>query len=522
MTYSVKLLVVGATILWLLFRVSQVLLGRFSARHVRSAGQLLGWFGSLRVYLRSFHDCQNVVEMGYRAYSKHGEVFQFDDAIDGHVYIVPHHLLQEFLSTSDEKLNTIAALDDSRLGRTTHLLPTLVSDPYFVLITRTKLTRALNDCLEEMNEEVVASFQDIFTCASAKVQKVTLYETAVRVIARTSSRKFVGEELCRNEGYIENIEGYAGDVMFSSFFLKALPLLIRKIVEPIVLLPNKRRHRTAHKYLDPIIERRMRLLEKGEDGDKPTDMLQWMLEQARRRPGQYSAKRLVPYMMVVNFVSLDSSAGQFTQLIFNLAAHPEATKIWEELRQEAISVLEANENRWTKQVLLDLRKTDSAIRESMRMYPFGSFVSRRKVVHKDGFTFSDGTHIRPGAIAAAPQYSIHHDEDFYHNANSYEPYRFLDMRASSSSDKDRSSHLASSQLSANATSTEWMPYGHGKHACPGRFFNAAEQKMMLVHLVRNFELVPRSRPENVWIGANLSPDRNATISFKRRREGDIV
>ncbi|KAJ7660426.1 hypothetical protein B0H17DRAFT_832480, partial [Mycena rosella] len=39
-----------------------------------------------------------------------------------------------------------------------------------------------------------------------------------------------------------------------------------------------------------------------------------------------------------------------------------------------------------------------------------------------------------------------------------------------------------------STGTDHLPFGTGKHACPGRFFAATELKAMLAHLVLNYDV----------------------------------
>lgn len=38
------------------------------------------------------------------------------------------------------------------------------------------------------------------------------------------------------------------------------------------------------------------------------------------------------------------------------------------------------------------------------------------------------------------------------------------------------------------TSDEHFAFGHGRHACPGRFFVACELKLIMAHLLRNYDM----------------------------------
>jgi cytochrome P450 len=39
-----------------------------------------------------------------------------------------------------------------------------------------------------------------------------------------------------------------------------------------------------------------------------------------------------------------------------------------------------------------------------------------------------------------------------------------------------------------STAADSLYFGHGKHACPGRFFAATELRLLLAHLVTHYDL----------------------------------
>ena len=71
------------------------------------------------------------------------------------------------------------------------------------------------------------------------------------------------------------------------------------------------------------------------------------------------------------------------------------------------------------------------------------------------FTFSDGTFVPKGTTIVAAIRSIHHDEEFYENADTFEPFRFADLREE---DGEALKHQYAS------TTTEYLPFGLGRHA----------------------------------------------------------
>ena len=151
---------------------------------------------------------------------------------------------------------------------------------------------------------------------------------------------------------------------------------------------------------------------------------------------------------------------------------------------------------------------------------------RRKAV-KD-FTFSDGTFIPKGTSVVAAARCLHLDDEYYDNPHVFDPFRFANMR----DDEHDTKHQFVS------TSTEYLPFGHGKHAwyepprvsvvtciiqpmfvSPGRFFAASVLKTMLAHLVMSYDIKledDKIRPKRLRFGVNMYPDPAAKIMFRRR------
>lgn len=62
-------------------------------------------------------------------------------------------------------------------------------------------------------------------------------------------------------------------------------------------------------------------------------------------------------------------------------------------------------------------------------------------------------------------------------------------------------------------------FGLGKHACPGRFFAGNEIKVVLAHLVLNYDIKLQEgegRPEPMMFMMSKTANSKAEILFKRR------
>ena len=64
-----------------------------------------------------------------------------------------------------------------------------------------------------------------------------------------------------------------------------------------------------------------------------------------------------------------------------------------------------------------------------------------------------------------------------------------------------------------------MPWGYGSHACPGRWFADAEIKIIVIHLLLEFDFrFPdgKERPKSLEFETQNLPDREAGVLLRKR------
>ena len=153
---------------------------------------------------------------------------------------------------------------------------------------------------------------------------------------------------------------------------------------------------------------------------------------------------------------------------------------------------------------------------SVILTPTGLAVSMmRKTIQP--FEFSDGTVIPEGTILFAASYPVHLDSSVYPNADKFDGFRFEKLMEHDILDTND----GGPRHRLVATSADYLAWGYGKHACPGRFFAAVELKLLLAHLIINYDLrleQPGIRPPDFVIEANCSPNSQASVMFRRRRQ----
>ena len=126
----------------------------------------------------------------------------------------------------------------------------------------------------------------------------------------------------------------------------------------------------------------------------------------------------------------------------------------------------------------------------------------RDVTLSNGLTISKGERIIVDSARMT-------DEAVYKDHTTWDPYRFLNLRRESGNE-----HWA--QLVT--THPNHLGFGHGLHACPGRFFAANEVKVALSHLLIKYDwkLAPGSETAAEPLGFSLNSNTRATLLIRRR------
>jgi cytochrome P450 len=362
---------------------------------------------------------------------------------------------------------------------------------------------------------------------NAEWHAINLKNTMLEVIAQLSSRVFLGPELCRNKDWQRITIDYTVNVFMAISAVKRYPKPLHRIVQWI--LPETRTVRAqmaeARRIIQPVIDQRKAeiLAEKSIIYDKPTepirkhtDAIQWLLELSKGEDYDAALAQLA-----LSLAAIHTTGDLITQVIYDLCEHPE---LIQPLREEATAVL--GSDGWKRTSLYNLKLMDSVIKESQRIKPPGmgkyhslcccsslsntDIVSMRRLA-TDDITLKDGRRIpKDSMVAISGHWSW--DESIYENPDQFDGYRFYKM--SKNPETEQMSHLV-------ATSPQHIAFGHGKHACPGRFFAANEVKIALVHMLLkyDFKLDESSPPPKIFkMGWMMQSDPQAKILVRRRKE----
>ena len=161
-------------------------------------------------------------------------------------------------------------------------------------------------------------------------------------------------------------------------------------------------------------------------------------------------------------------------------------------------------------------KADSVARETLRCNSFGGRAIFRKVM-VDNVETDAGIKLPKGTIFSFLGQPAQMDEDIYNEPWKYDPFRFSRIREAAIS-----SALMKTP-SFVTTGPEHLSFGHGKHACPGRFLVDFELKMIIAYVLTNYDIkfpeeYGNKRPANKWLMEVSMPPKGVKMLVKRRQD----
>ncbi|KAI0828877.1 cytochrome P450 [Trametes gibbosa] len=456
---------------------------------------ILSSFGAINFTLNS----KKYIEEGYKKY--YGSVFKVP-LLEGWMLVVSGpKMIDELRRRPDHELSFLENVADSMQIRYT-LGPDTEDDPYHVDLIKEKLTRSVPAILPDVIDELTLAVPQHIPAKTDGWLEVPVMRTMQQIIARASNRVFVGLPVCRNQEYLDLSISFTIDIVKDKTLIKLFPKFLRPWVGTVMSSVQRTLHK-AIPHLKPTIDARREMMEKyGDDwSDKPNDLLQWIMDVARTR--NFTDEAISRRVMIVCFAAIHTSSNSVTHALYHLAEHPE---ILQPLREEMEPILK--EEGWTKSAMGKMWKLDSFLRESQRYNGIGlSSLGRKALID---VTLHDGTVIPRGANVVAAADAMHHDDSVYVDAGVFDPFRFSRLREQ---DGEGTKHQFVN------TSVDYISFGHGKHACPGRFFAANELKALLAFIVLNYDLKlggDGQRPRNIYWGLNVVPAPNGKVLFRRR------
>ncbi|OTB07778.1 hypothetical protein M426DRAFT_317673 [Hypoxylon sp. CI-4A] len=500
------------------------------------------WFALARAKWRNTKDMKTATEVAYSRYRDRTVILPI--AGSQNFVMLPNSQLQWLVDQPDSRLDMHEQVMDSLQLDYTVMDPRLIHEPIHQKLISTVLTRETGNLVPALLDETRFSVDALWGTDADSWTELCVYDVMRRIIGQATNRVFVGAPLCRNQELLDMGIAYAQDIPMGSTALRFIWRPFRPLAALFLTLPHRIHTRRFYNILVPEIQRRLRDYDarradperKAEPEPEPNDFLQWSIRQAKeaRDPYLYKPETLAGRILLLNFASIHTSSFAITHAILDLAAS--RVEYLDELREEISAVLALHGGEWNKRALAAMEKLDSVMRESQRLNSFVTVATSRTVVAKDGIVTPDGVRVPKGAVVCAPSYPVFHDPAVYPEPEVFKPFRFAEKRTTTTTaaadpkteeeenggekkkKKKKESYVQRARQAFATTSPEYLAFGHGRHACPGRFFASSELKLMLAYIIANYDIqIQDKRPENFWFGMNRIPPMKATIKIRRRK-----
>ncbi|KAG0321926.1 hypothetical protein BGZ99_003596 [Dissophora globulifera] len=292
-----------------------------------------------------------------------------------------------------------------------------------------------------------------------------------------------------------------------------------------VLNPLKIHLQTLVEAATPIILERRRLeaeaTEKGVQWDRPDDIMQRLLDNFDKY-GFVDLEDVCGHLLILILASVHTTSDTSTNLLYYMAAFPQhMDKLYAE-QQEVLDAIQQEREKERQELVQkgepirdDLDPThdrDLSAAAIKRMVHMDSFVreafrfrtERLTLSHsaRKDITLSSGVKIPKGHSVIINMRSVHQGPVQGDETDEFRPWRFVGKLKS-----------------ATKVGTDFLPFGMGKHACPGRFLAIQELKTvgeLMVSRYSKIEIQDPSKTKQVLLARMGAPTATG-LTFTSRK-----
>ncbi|RIB27735.1 cytochrome P450, partial [Gigaspora rosea] len=307
--------------------------------------------------------------------------------------------------------------------------------------------------------------------------------TLADIIAIPTANIIVGEECYNNEDILETFNTLTSSILKLLRIPPILSFIHPWLHEQFITIPLRfgwnpisNHKKVIINRIKPVIEKR--LCDKKRLGDAwvaPLDALQCQLNDPEITPdldpNNVNYDNIADVICRFIFSSMSSTSNGAISALYDLVKRKQ--HFWQELYQEAQEInKQCNGNELTIDDIARMIKLDSFVKESLRFF-FSPIVGMpHKCISKSCYTFANGYQIPSGRIAYINLCDTNNDEELQgQNPTEFRAYRHL----------ERNSY-------ATKLERNFLAFGGGKHACPGRNFAVNQIKIFLHKILLKYDV----------------------------------
>ncbi|KAF2704335.1 cytochrome P450 [Pleomassaria siparia CBS 279.74] len=345
----------------------------------------------------------------------------------------------------------------------------------YVRAVGTLLPNQLLKIMPDMWEYAQSTFDKLFKESQAKTgsNEASAYDLMKHTICKLNGHMFFGTELGANEVFMSTVFQYNEIVLNAAEVLRIMPEWLKSIVGPLIKRYGGIQQRVFSMLNEVVIQR---LEDKKNGAPEPNDLIQWIINTAPK-DGSWTPGRITYEVITIWFGSVHALSSTTAFAIFDLCQHQEYIQ---PLRAE----IEGPEFEALLQTTRGMPLLDSFIKESIRMNPMEAMAGRRQALKP--FSFSDGTKLAKGDWTCVPVKAMLHDAQYFPDPLGFNGFRFV------SPEQHPETLRTITQPEGPSRAVDISPnfhyWGIGGIVCPGRFYVAVAMKLVLAHILQNYDI----------------------------------
>mmetsp|Transcript_6161 Transcript_6161/g.8019 ORF Transcript_6161/g.8019 Transcript_6161/m.8019 type:complete len:503 (+) Transcript_6161:200-1708(+) len=209
------------------------------------------------------------------------------------------------------------------------------------------------------------------------------------------------------------------------------------------------------------------------------------------------------------FAGQDTSAATLSWTTYLLALNP----CWQDQIHTEVTGIAGASGHIDEKIIGKLSIVDAVIKEALRLFPVAPFVARHL---KQSVTLPDGTTIPSGITAIIWIYAMHHNPDFWTNANDFYPSRWL-YKSIKGNDIKVDQNFEGQNKHMDDIFTAYMPFAHGPRSCIGQPFAHIALRVMLARIFRDWKVeLKESSEKKMQVGFTVLPEDGLHVKMYRR------
>lgn len=207
------------------------------------------------------------------------------------------------------------------------------------------------------------------------------------------------------------------------------------------------------------------------------DLLQIMTDSRGENGEKLTDEKIIANAGLFFAAGHDTTTSLLTWISYVLIKHPQ---VQEKLYQE-IERARGKNSSLNYEILFELKYLDAVVNETLRLY---TPVSMHLRVNVEDYFLPNGILLEKGTSVHIPSYAIHHNSKFFHEAETFNPERFIGQNKDS------------------IDPCTFLPFSLGPRSCIGMRFALLVTKMTVAEFISKFRLVPSENTPNEPVLAN--------------------